>query len=232
MISKRAANERGHFDHGWLNTYHSFSFSDYYDPEFMGFRHLRVINEDYVQGGYGFGMHPHKDMEIITYILDGSLQHKDSMGNGSTIEAGEVQRMTAGTGVYHSEFNPSPEASTHLLQIWLMPEARNLKPDYEQKVFSPQEKLNTLRLIASRGAEDGSMHINQNIKLFASILEPKKEVEYSLAPDRYAWLQVASGSVEVNGIKLEHGDGAAIAQEDTLKITADEKAEFLLFDLA
>ncbi len=235
MIRLRPADQRGHADHGWLNTYHTFSFADYYDPEHMGFRSLRVINEDWVHPGNGFGTHPHRDMEIVTYVLEGGLSHKDSMGNGSTILPGDVQRMSAGTGVLHSEFNHSKDESVHLLQIWLLPEKRGITPSYEQKNFSRDEKLNRLRLLASPDGREGSVAIHQDAELLTSVLESGKSVDYELRPGRHAWLQVARGSVEVNGKQLQQGDGAAISEESKLTITGrpgDEAAEVLLFNLA
>ena len=231
MINIRRSDERGHADHGWLDTHYTFSFSDYYDPQFMGFRDLRVINEDLIEAGQGFPKHGHRDMEIITYMISGELSHRDSMGNGETIHTNEVQRMTAGTGVLHSEFS-SPTDKTHLLQIWILPEQNRLKPGYEQKIFSPEEKQGKLRLIASRGGDDGSVHINQDVKLYASMLNIGEEVLLGLAKGRHAWVQLISGSLDVNGETLNAGDGAAISEETALKIKAlDDKTEFLLFDL-
>lgn len=232
MITIRKANERGHFDFGWLNTYHTFSFGDYYDPKFMGFSDLRVINEDRVARDTGFPTHGHRDMEIITYVLEGALQHRDSMGNGSIIRPGDVQRMTAGTGVTHSEANASPSDIVHLLQIWILPATRGMQPGYEQKNFSAEEKLNQLRLIASNDGSDGSVTINQDASIFASMLRADIEVTHTLAAGRTAWLQVARGSVAVNGEQLLQGDGAAITVEDKLTISALEDSEILLFDLA
>lgn len=232
MISIRKSEERGHFNHGWLNTYHTFSFDQYYDPGFMGFRSLRVINEDFVAPGRGFPTHGHRDMEIITYILEGALKHEDSMGNGSVIRPGDVQRMTAGTGVRHSEQNPSADESVHLLQIWVLPNARGLTPGYEQKAFPEDERRSRLRLIASSDGRDGSVSINQDANLFASILEKDDTVEYEINPRRYAWIQVARGSVEVNGETAAQGDGVAAVGEPKLKIVGLEPAEVLLFDLA
>ena len=231
MITIRRSEDRGKANYGWLDTNYTFSFSDYYDPRFMGFRDLRVINEDFIAPNQGFPTHGHRDMEIITYVISGELSHRDSMGNGETIHPHEVQRMTAGTGVLHSEYS-SPTDKTHLLQIWILPEKQNLMPSYEQKVFAPEEKQGKLRLVASRGADDGSVHINQDVKLFASILASDERVSYELAPERYAWIQLISGSLEVNGEKLNPGDGAAISNETLLEIRAlDDNAEFLLFDL-
>jgi quercetin 2,3-dioxygenase len=231
MITVRKSEERGHFDHGWLDTYHTFSFGDYQDPRHMGFRALRVINEDFVKPGEGFGTHPHRDMEILTWILVGELEHKDSMGNGSVIRPGEAQRMTAGTGVTHSEFNPSRENSVHLLQIWILPEAKNLAPGYEQRNFSPEERKNRLRLIASRDGRDGSVVMHQDSSVFAALLDAGQSVEHVPAPGRYAWIQVARGGVGVNGVALAAGDGAAASGESSLRIEAAKDSEILLFDL-
>lgn len=231
MINIRRSNERGHANHGWLDTNFTFSFADYYDPRFMGFRDLRVINEDFIEPAQGFPKHGHRDMEIITYIIDGELSHRDSMGNGETIRPSEVQRMTAGTGILHSEYS-SPTDRTHLLQIWILPEKNNLQPGYEQKLFAPEEKQGKLRLVASKGGSDGSVHVNQDVKLYASILNDGEEVSRELADGRHAWIQVIIGSLDVNGEKLDKGDGAAISEESSLKIKSlDDKTEFLLFDL-
>ena len=229
MIEIRHRDERGHFDHGWLNTYHTFSFDRYYDPNYMGFRALRVINEDRVAPAQGFGTHPHRDMEILTYILEGALEHKDSMGTGSVIRPGEVQRMSAGTGVTHSEFNPSRTEPVHLLQIWILPEARGLKPSYEQRQFSRDEmRGGRLRIVAGHDPVDGAGKIHQDVRLFATILDGES-VKYELQPARYAWLQIAKGAIELNGKKLEAGDGAAVAEERNLELSG--KGEALLFDL-
>src|SRR5215510_7191579 len=232
MISIRRSRERGHFDHGWLNTYHTFSFDQYYDPRYMGFRSLRVINEDFVAAGRGFPTHGHRDMEIITYILEGALKHEDSMGNGSVIRPGDVQRMTAGTGVRHSEQNASVTERVHLLQIWIVPNEENLTPGYEQKAFSEEERRGQLRLIASSDGRDDSVHVNQDVSLFASILDAGEEIERAMDPVRYAWIQVARGAITVNGETAEQGDGLVIVAESGLKIKAEEPAEGLLFDLA
>jgi redox-sensitive bicupin YhaK (pirin superfamily) len=232
MIRVRKADQRGHFNHGWLDTYHTFSFADYHDPAQMGFRALRVINDDRVAPGQGFGMHGHRDMEIVTYVLEGSLQHRDSMGNGSIIRASELQRMTAGTGVRHSEFNPSDSEPVHLYQIWLLPERRNLTPGYEERRFDPSEKQNRLRLVASRAARDGSMTIHQDADLYLASLEPGRQVSHAFRPGRHGWLQVLRGRVTANGASLEAGDGAALSDEAALEIAADSEAEVLLFDLA
>ena len=232
MITIRKAEERGHFDFGWLNTYHTFSFGEYYDPRNMGFRSLRVINEDFVHPGRGFPTHGHRDMEIITYVLEGGLAHKDSMGNGSIIRPGDVQRMSAGTGVRHSEANPSAEESVHLLQIWIMPDALNVEPGYEQKRFEDEEKRGRLRLVASPDGQDGSVSIHQDARLFATVLNAAQQVSYELKPERHAWVQVARGAIELNGQTLKQGDGAAISSERELTIEGTESAEILLFDLA
>ena len=231
MIKVRKSNERGHANHGWLDTHYTFSFSDYYDPRFQGFRNLRVINEDFIEPDQGFPKHGHRDMEIITYMIDGELSHKDSMGNGETIRPNEVQRMTAGTGVLHSEYS-SPTDKTHLLQIWILPEKHGLTPSYEQKLFAPEDKKGRLRLIASKRGDDDSVSINQDVKLYASVLQSGKQVSHELADGRHAWIQMISGSLDVNGYSLEKGDGAAISDEKSLKIAAtDDETEFLLFDL-
>ena len=238
MIQVRRAKERGHADHGWLDTYHTFSFSDYYDPRFMGFRSLRVINEDWVKPGYGFPTHPHRDMEIITYVLEGSLEHKDSMGTGSVIRPGEVQKMSAGTGVRHSEFNHSKVEPVHLYQIWIMPERENIKPMYEQKSIPAEERQGKLQLVASPTGGNGSNASNavklyQDAELFTAQLKKSDSVKYELNDKRYAWIQVARGAVKVNGQELKAGDGAAVSQEKKLQITGSaEQSELLLFDLA
>ncbi|PYS87831.1 MAG: quercetin 2,3-dioxygenase [Acidobacteria bacterium] len=232
MISVRKAAARGHFDFDWLNTYHTFSFDQYYDPRFMGFRSLRVINEDRVQPARGFPTHGHRDMEIITYVLAGELEHKDSMGNGSVIRPGDVQRMSAGTGVRHSEANPSQSDPVHLLQIWIVPHRLGSAPGYEQKFFADEEKRGRLRLIASPDGRDGSVTVQQDASLYAALLEPGPEVVYELRPDRHAWVQVARGTVELNGQELGQGDGAAVSDEERLTFAAREPAEVLLFDLA
>jgi len=232
MIKIRRSEERGGGDHGWLKTHHTFSFSDYWDPKWMGFRSLRVINEDWVAPNNGFPTHPHRDMEIITYILEGKLEHKDSLGTGSVILPGDGQRMTAGSGIRHSEFNPSATEAAHLLQIWIQPEKAGLQPSYEQKSFPEEEKLGKLRVIASRDAHDGSVKINQDAKLYVSLLKPGEEVSHEFGKGRHGWLQVARGTVELNGKNLAQGDGAAISEEKKLSIKGIEDAEVLLFDLA
>jgi redox-sensitive bicupin YhaK (pirin superfamily) len=232
MITVRPGKERGHFDHGWLDTYHTFSFSQYHDPAHMGFRSLRVINEDRVEPGAGFPPHSHRDMEIITYVLAGGLAHKDSMGNASTIRPGNVQRMSAGTGVTHSEYNGSDTEPVHLLQIWILPQTRNLPPSYEEKVFSAADKQGRLRLVASQDARDGSARIHQDASVYASLLEPGQTVRHPLAAGRGAWIHLVSGAATVNGKLLTTGDGAAIEQEADIEIVATAATELLLFDLA
>jgi len=232
MITIRKAKDRGHFDFGWLDTYHTFAFGDYHDPEFMGFRSLRVINEDRVAPRTGFPTHGHRDMEIVTYVLEGSLNHRDSMGNGSAIRAGDVQRMTAGSGVRHSEQNSSKTDAVHLLQIWILPNAPSLRPGYEQKTFTDAEKRGQLRLIAANDGRDGSVTLNQDVALYASVLAPGSEVVHQLATNRNAWIQVARGTVTINGRELNQGDGAAITAESAITIAGREESEVLLFDLA
>src|SRR5215472_5730889 len=232
MITIRKNNERGGGEYGWLNTKHSFSFDQYYDPKWMGFRSLRVINEDFVAPANGFPTHPHRDMEIITYVLEGKLEHKDSLGTGSIILPGDGQRMSAGTGIRHSEFNPSTTEPVHFLQIWIQPEKAALVPSYEQKTFPEKDKRGRLRLIASRDAADGSVRINQDAKLYVSLLKPEEEVAHQYAAGRSGWLQVARGAVTLNGMQLHQGDGAAITQEPKITIAGTDDAEVLLFDLA
>ena len=234
MMTIRPAAERGHFDHGWLDTYHTFSFADYWDPRHMSFGPLRVINEDRVAANMGFPTHPHRDMEIITYVLEGALAHRDSMGNGSTMRPGEVQRMSAGTGVRHSEFNPSQTDPLHLLQIWIMPDRSGHQPSYEQKNFPLEEKLNKLRLVASPDGAEGAVSIHQNARVFASVLDKGKSVTHSTSAARKIWIQVARGSVLVNGKQLNQGDGAGLEGETKVDITgaSADRAEILLFDMA
>jgi redox-sensitive bicupin YhaK (pirin superfamily) len=234
MITLRKSEERGHFNHGWLNTYHTFSFSDYYDPQFVGFRNLRVVNEDRVAPGEGFPTHPHRDMEIISYVLDGALAHNDSMGNGSVIRPGEVQRMSAGRGIRHSEFNANKDEPVHFLQIWITPAERGIEPGYEQKLYSPEDKLGKLKLVASPDGSDNSVTIHQDVHLYASLLEKGQEVETQLGQDRYGWVQVTRGAATLNGQTLNQGDGAAVGAGELVKITgADEgRNEVLFFDLA
>ena len=231
MLNIRKAQDRGHANHGWLNSYHSFSFADYYDPAHMGFSVLRVINEDRVQGGTGFPTHAHRDMEIISYVLEGALEHKDSMGNGSVIRPGDVQRMSAGTGVRHSEYNSSPQELVHFLQIWILPQANGSAPGYEQKNFPPQELEGRLRLLASPDGREGSVTVHQDAWLYASKLKTNASVSHALAPKRRAYVQVARGQVSVNNETLSAGDGARIEEEASVKLVAQESAEVLLFDL-
>ncbi len=231
MINVRPAEARGKTDFGWLDSKHSFSFGDYYDHEHMGFRNLRVINDDRVAPGRGFGRHPHRDMEIISYVVEGSLAHKDSMGNGSIIRPGEVQRMTAGTGVSHGEMNASDDTPVHFLQIWLLPERQGLPPGYEQKAFSEAEKRGKLRLVASRDGRDGSVRIHTDANLYASLLAPNEKLTYELPEGRHVWLQLVRGAISMNGLRLGAGDGAAISEERALELTGREDAEILLFDL-
>ena len=232
MIRVRAASERGHFDHGWLDTYHTFSFADYRDPRHIGFRALRVINEDRVAPGQGFGTHGHRDMEIVTCVLEGALAHRDSMGHGETLAPGQLQHMTAGTGIEHSEFNPSTTEPVHLYQIWLRPERAGLKPSYEQRTFPETERRNRLRLVASPDGQDGSLTIRQDARLYLATLEAGRDVLHELAPGRHAWLQVLRGEVEMNGQTLAAGDGTAVSDEARLAVRAGGPAEVLLFDLA
>ena len=232
MITIRKSNNRGHADHGWLNTRFTFSFADYFDPQHVQFRTLRVMNDDRISGGGGFPTHAHKDMEIVTYVLEGALAHKDSMGNGSVIRPGDVQYMSAGTGVAHSEFNASDKETVHLYQIWMFPDKKGYKPVYDQKHFEEAEKSGKLRLVASPDGRDGSVKIRQDNELYATVLAPGEVVKHELRPDRHAYVQVARGSVALNGEKLETGDGAAISGEQALELRGVDKAEILLFDLA
>jgi quercetin 2,3-dioxygenase len=233
MLTIRKSEDRGHANHGWLDSYHTFSFASYYDPSHMGFRDLRVINEDCVIGGKGFGTHPHKDMEIITYVLDGALAHKDSMGNGSTILPGDVQRLTAGTGITHSEFNHSPTDRVHLLQIWILPNRTEIQPSYEQKMFAPAEKHNQLRLIVSPNGENGSVSAQQDVQIYATILTQGAKAIHTVKPDRHAWIQVARGAIAIDGQILSAGDGASVSQTGELALIGQaDGAEVLVFDLA
>lgn len=232
MIQVRKAQERGHANHGWLDTFHTFSFASYQDFNHMRFRSLRVMNEDIVAPGRGFGTHPHNDMEIVTYVLEGALEHKDSMGNGEVLRPGEFQRMSAGTGITHSEFNPSATEPVHLYQIWLFPERKGIKPSYEQKQFPEQDRHNQLQLVASRTAANGSLLIHQDARIYLSKMDAGAAITYDLAEGRYAWLQVLRGSVVLNDVALETSDGAAISAESRLTIQANHAAEIMLFDLA
>jgi len=231
MITIRKAAERGGANHGWLDTKHTFSFADYHDPAHMGFRDLRVLTEDRVTAGEGFPTHSHRDMEILSWVLEGELEHRDSMGTGSVIRPGELQRMSAGTGVRHSERNPSDTNPLHFLQIWIFPERNGLPPSYEQKNFPEKERRGKLRLIASPDGGDGSVTIHQDVRLSTALLEEGDEVSVPLAPGRSAWVQVARGSVDVNGRRLGPGDGAAVTREERLELSKGDGAEVLVFDL-
>ncbi len=231
MITMRKSSDRGFADHGWLRSYHSFSFADYYDPREMGWGTLRVINEDRVVPGAGFGAHSHRDMEIISYVLDGELQHKDSMGNGEIIRPGDVQRMSAGTGVQHSEFNPSQDAPVHFLQIWIQPERTGIKPGYEQKSFADEEKRGKLCLIASHDGREGSVTVHQDVDIYVSLPGPAENISHQFASGRLGYVHLVKGAVSLNGIDLKTGDAAKIDAEPGLIITASESAELLLFDL-
>ena len=228
----RRSSARGHADHGWLNSYHTFSFADYYDPRHMGFGALRVINEDRVAGGQGFPTHAHRDMEIVSYVLSGGLEHRDSMGNGSVLRPGHVQRMSAGTGVRHSEFNASPDEPVHFLQIWIEPEARGLRPGYEERVYSESERQGKLRLIASRDARDGSVTVHQDLDLYATLLAPAERVHHALPAGRRAWVHVARGEVLLNGERLAAGDAVALTEPGPLELVGRTASEVLLFELA
>jgi hypothetical protein len=232
MLNVIHSDSRGGADHGWLKAKHTFSFAEYYDPERVNFGALRVINEDRIAPAQGFGMHPHRDMEIVTYVISGAIEHKDSMGNGTVIRAGEIQRMTAGTGVMHSEFNQSQDEELHLLQIWIFPEKQNLEPGYEQKLFPQDEKRNRLRLVGSRDGRDGSLTIHQDVELFASIVDAGHSVSLTDVGQRRVFVQVVSGRLEVNGAQLAAGDGLQIEGEASVTLTAIDEAEFLLFNLA
>lgn len=232
MLTVRKAEDRGHANHGWLDSYHSFSFANYYDPQHMGFRSLRVINEDMVAPAKGFPTHPHRDMEIITYVVSGAVAHKDSIGNTERVGAGGVQRFSAGTGITHSEFNPSTTEGLHLLQIWLLPEQQGITPSYEQKEFPAETKRNQWRAIANREATDGAVKLHQDAAIYATILEPGEQLTYTLPVDRHAWVQIVQGEVTLNGTTLDKGDAAAISNETKLAFEASTDAEILLFDLA
>src|SRR5580704_2715929 len=232
MVTIRRSNERGGGDYGWLKTRHTFSFSDYSDPKWMGFRDLRVINEDRVNPGSGFPTHPHRDMEIVTYVLDGALEHKDSMGNGSVIRWGEVQRMSAGTGITHSEYNHSRSELVHFLQIWILPERGGIQPGYEQQTFKADDARGKMLRVASRDGRAGSITVHQDVELSIALLEQTDSLTHRLGPDRYGWLQVARGDISINGMALRAGDGAAINDESALNIEAGSASEILLFDMA
>ncbi|GGC84897.1 pirin family protein [Undibacterium terreum] len=231
MISVRSSQERGYAEHGWLKSYHSFSFADYHDPRHMGFGPLRVINEDWIDPGMGFGTHGHRDMEIITYVLEGEIAHKDSMGNGSVIRPGDVQRMSAGTGVMHSEFNASQQNSAHLLQIWIMPDRGGIAPSYEEKNFSREDKLGRLKLVASPDAEDGAVKIHQDARLYVGLFDGEQQASLNLAKGRLAYVHVARGELTVNGVALKTGDAVKLQEEELLSIEQGKQAEVLVFDL-
>jgi len=232
MITIRPADARGATRLGWLDSRHTFSFGDYFDPSQESFRSLRVLNDDQIAPGGGFGMHPHRDFEIITYVVSGAVEHRDSLGTGSVVRPGEVQRMSAGTGIRHSEFNPSDSEPLHLLQIWLMPERRGLTPNYEQKAFAAEERQGRWRLLAARDGLDGAVTLHQDVSLYGTLLEPGQAIEHKLKPGRHAWMQVARGAITLNDKPLVAGDGAAISNESVLSVRAEKPSELLLFDLA
>ena len=232
MISIRAAADRFHTNAGWLDSHHTFSFGDHYDPAFVGFRALRVINDDTVAPGQGFGTHGHRDMEILSYVLSGALAHKDSLGTGAVIKPGELQRMSAGTGVRHSEFNASPDAPVHFLQIWIVPEKTGIEPGYEQKAFAPADLRGKLRLVAARGGAQGAVTVHQDVGVYAGVLGKGERASLPLGSGRHAWVHVARGSAEVNGRKLSAGDGAALTDEKAVEVAGVQDAEVLVFDLA
>ena len=231
MIEIRPSEERGPADHGWLKSKHTFSFADYHNPEMMGFAKLRVVNEDWIEPGTGFGTHPHRDMEIVTYVLDGALEHQDSLGNGSVLRHGDVQRMSAGPGVQHSEFNPSDDEECHLLQIWLLPDRSGHEPTWDEKEFPPAERRDRLCLLASPDGAQGSLPWRQDARLYASTLASVRALDHRLDPERHAWVQVTRGRLDVSGTTLNAGDGAAISDETNLKLEAREDCDFLFFDL-
>ncbi|MDJ0554529.1 MAG: pirin family protein [Microcoleaceae cyanobacterium MO_207.B10] len=232
MISLRKAQARGHANYGWLNTYHTFSFANYFDPQYMGFRSLRVINEDTVSPGKGFGTHGHRDMEIITYVLEGALEHKDSFGNGAVLHPGEVQHMSAGTGIMHSEYNHSKSDPVHFLQIWLLPDTKGIKPTYDQEAFDIAKNSGQLKLVAAKDGRNGAIKVNQDVDLFAGILKKGDSISYSLASNRHGWIQVARGEINLNELSVEVGDGVALSDINEITIEARSDAEILLFDLA
>ncbi|WP_406693635.1 pirin family protein [Singulisphaera sp. Ch08] len=232
MVAIRKSAERGHRQHGWLDTYHTFSFGDYVDPLQMGFRSLRVLNEDWIEPGQGFGNHGHRDMEILTYVLEGSVAHRDSLGNGSVIRPGELQRMSAGTGILHSEANPSRDESLHLLQIWLLPDRKGHEPSYEQRTFDLDETRGQWRIVASSDGRDGSLVIHQDARLWMVRLDAGASIRFDLEPGRHAWLQVARGTVDLENTELQAGDGAAFSDTRVIELRAGQPAELLLFDLA
>jgi redox-sensitive bicupin YhaK (pirin superfamily) len=232
MLTVRRAADRGQADYGWLDSRHTFSFGEYYDPHHMGFRALRVINDDRVAAGQGFGTHPHRDMEIISYVVEGALEHRDSMGTGSVIRPGDVQRMSAGTGVTHSEYNASKSEPVHFLQIWVVPDVRGLAPSYEQRHFAPRERRGTLRVVASPDGRDGSVSIHNDVVLYAGLFDEGERAVVSVAPPRMAWVQIVGGEARVNGTALAAGDGAALSDETQIQIEGLAESELLLFDLA
>jgi quercetin 2,3-dioxygenase len=232
MITVRKSHERGHANHGWLDTRFTFSFADYYDPEHEQFRTLRVMNDDRVAGGGGFPTHPHRDMEIVTYVLEGALQHQDSMGNGSVIRPGDVQYMSAGTGVLHSEFNASDRVPVHLYQIWMLPDKKGYQPAYGQKRFEAEEKRGKLRIVVSPDGRDGSIKIRQDNQLYATVLGNGEAVRHEFKPGRHGYVQVTRGSVRLNGQELREGDGAAVSDENAIELEGVEEAELLVFDLS
>lgn len=232
MIKIWKANERGHADHGWLDTWHTFSFGEFYDPNRMGFRSLRVINEDWVAPGMGFGMHPHRDMEIVTYVLEGALEHKDSMGNGEVLKPGEFQHMSAGTGIRHSEFNPSATEKVHLYQIWLLPKTQGIKPTYAQKAFSVERRLDQFCLVASPTGEEGSLAIHQDAKIYLANVSAGRSLTRSIAAGRHGWVQVLRGSIRIDGKTLEPGDAAAISEQSAWTVDSPAGGELMFFDLA
>ncbi len=231
MLKIRKSTDRGHIQHGWLDTYHTFSFSEYYEPAHMGFSVLRVINEDRIEGGQGFGTHPHRDMEIITYVVEGALEHRDTLQNSSIIRPGDAQRMSAGTGIEHSEKNHSPTKPVHLLQIWILPEANGLNPGYEQKSFEAQIEAKNFTLIASRNRKEGSIHLNQDVDIYSARPKANSLIEYSVREKRNCWIQLVKGEILVNDVHLGVGDGLAAENETKLKIHTKVDSEFLLFDL-
>jgi len=232
MLNIRNKDERGHANIGWLDSRHSFSFADYYDPKHMGFGHLRVINDDYIEAGKGFGTHPHHNMEIITYVLNGILEHKDSMGNGGLIKPGEVQRMSAGTGVTHSEFNHSKTDQVHLLQIWFLPDAQGHKPGYEQKTFREADKRGRFKLVVSKSGEGDSVKLNQDVNFYAGLFDGNEQAELPIKAGRDVWIQMARGNIDINGLTLTAGDGASLSHADTLTFNHANHAEVIVFDMA
>lgn len=228
----RAAAERGHAEHGWLDSHHTFSFAGYYDPKHMGFRALRVLNDDRVAPGQGFGTHPHRDMEIVSYVLEGALEHRDSMGTGSVLRPGDVQRMSAGTGVRHSEFNASRSEAVHFLQLWFLPDRQGHKPSYEQKHFAPDTRRGTLRLVVSPDGAEGSLTVHQDVRLYAGLFDGAEEQTFALAPGRGVWLHVARGSLKVDDVQLHAGDAVQVEGASSLRLHGGKGAEVLLFDLA